>query len=177
LRQILLQIVGIDTFTFLNFGDWDMSNLTETEVRALHEALDDEYRSWSTYDQVIADFGETPPFSNIREAEGRHIEALCNLFVHYKLPVPANSWPGKVPRYTNLQEACQAAVEAEIANSKMYNRLINATQRQDILTVLHNLQEASQQRHLPAFQRCCTGDEGRGNGHRAMHRRGKERQV
>jgi len=154
-----------------------MNNLTETEVQVLHEALDDEYRSWATYDQVIADFGEVPPFSNIREAEVHHIEALCNLFAHYELPVPANPWSGKVARYTNLQEACQAAVEAEIANSKMYDRLLNTTQRQDILTVLYNLQEASQQRHLPAFQRCCTGDGGGGDRHRAMHRRGKGRQV
>lgn len=153
-----------------------MNNLTETEVQALREALDDEYRSWATYDQVIADFGEVPPFSNIREAEGRHIEALCNLFARYELPVPANPWLGKVTRYTNLQEACEAAVEAEIGNSKMYGRLLNTTQRQDILAVLHNLKEASQQRHLPAFQRC-TGGGGRGDGHGTMHRRNRERQV
>jgi hypothetical protein len=46
-----------------------MSNLNETEIHALHEALDDEYRAWATYDQVIADFGEVLPFRNIREAE------------------------------------------------------------------------------------------------------------
>ncbi len=46
-----------------------MNNLTATEIRALNEALDDEYRSLATYDQVLADFGEVRPFSNIREAE------------------------------------------------------------------------------------------------------------
>lgn len=35
-----------------------MDTLSVAEVRALNEALDDEYRSWATYDQVIADFGE-----------------------------------------------------------------------------------------------------------------------
>ncbi|MBI2226155.1 MAG: hypothetical protein HYU44_14665 [Betaproteobacteria bacterium] len=35
-----------------------MSTLAQAEIRALNEALDDEYRSWATYDQVIADFGE-----------------------------------------------------------------------------------------------------------------------
>jgi hypothetical protein len=29
-----------------------MNTLTETEIRALNEALDDEYRAWATYDQV-----------------------------------------------------------------------------------------------------------------------------
>ena len=39
-----------------------MSKLTEAEIRVLNEALDDEYRSWATYDQVISDFGDMPPF-------------------------------------------------------------------------------------------------------------------
>lgn len=131
-----------------------MSNLNQIEVNALLEALDDEYHSWATYDQVIADFGESPPFSNIREAEGRHIQALLRLFENYGLAIPENPWPGKVTRYASRQEACEAAVAAEIANGEMYERLLEATQRPDMLTVLRNLQEASQQRHLSAFQRC-----------------------
>lgn len=35
-----------------------MEQLTEAEIKALHTALDDEYLSWTTYDQVIRDFGE-----------------------------------------------------------------------------------------------------------------------
>lgn len=147
-----------------------MSLLTETEIRALNEALDDEYHAWSTYDQVIADFGEVSPFSNIREAESRHIEALYMLFARYGLPVPENPWPGKVERYASLQAACEAGVAAEIANGAMYERLLGATQRPDILTVLRNLQEASQQRHLAAFQRCAQGTRG-GNGRGGAGRR------
>ena len=134
-----------------------MSNLNKAEIHALHEALDDEYRAWATYDQVIADFGKVPPFINIRESEGRHIEAICALFAHYGLAVPANPWAGKVPHYESLQQACAAGVAAEVANAKMYDRLLAATQRPDILTVLRNLQQASQQRHLAAFQRCAQG--------------------
>ena len=128
--------------------------LTETEIRALNEALDDEYLAWATYDQVIADFGEVRPFNNIREAEARHIEALCALFARYGLPVPENPWPGKVARYASLQAACEAGVAAEIDNGALYERLLASTQRPDILRVFRNLQEASQERHLRAFQRC-----------------------
>ena len=134
-----------------------MNPLAEAEIHALNEALDDEYLAWATYDQVIADFGEMPPFSNIREAEARHIEALCTLFARYGMVVPENPWPGKVARYASLQAACEAGVAAEIANGEMYERLLGITQRPDILTVLRNLQEASQQRHLAAFQRCAQG--------------------
>jgi hypothetical protein len=131
-----------------------MGLLTDSEVLVLTEALDDEYQAWSTYDQVIADFGEVRPFINIREAEARHIQALLGLFERYGLAVPANRWPGRVERYASLQAACEAGVVAEIANGDMYERLLGQTQREDILSVLRNLQEASQQRHLPAFQRC-----------------------
>ncbi len=131
-----------------------MGPLTAPEIAALREALDDEYRAWAIYDQVIADFGELRPFSNIREAEARHMEALRALFERYRLPLPENPWPGKVPRYASLQEACAAGVAAEIENGALYERLLASTQRPDILIVFRNLQEASQQRHLPAFQRC-----------------------
>lgn len=141
-----------------------MNPLTAAEIHALNEALNDEYLAWATYNQVTADFGEAPPFSNIREAEARHIEALCTLFARYGLPVPENPWPGKVARFASRQAACEAGVAAEIANGEMYERLLGATQRPDILTVLRNLQEASQQRHLAAFQRCAQGSAGRGGG-------------
>lgn len=154
-----------------------MSPLTESEIHVLNEALDDEYHARTTYDQVIADFGEVAPFSNIREAEARHIEALRVLFARYGVPVPENSWPGRVERYASLQQACEAGVAAEIANSEMYDRLLGMTQHPDILTVLRNLQEASQQRHLPAFQRCVQGIRGGGGGCGAGRHRGGRGQA
>jgi hypothetical protein len=151
-----------------------MNPLIDAEIQALNEALDDEYLAWATYDQVIADFGEAPPFSNIREAEARHIEALCTLFARYGLPVPENPWLGKVTRFASRQAACEAGVTAEIANGEMYERLLESTQRPDILTVLRSLQEASQERHLPAFQRCAQRSAGGGGGaRRHMHGRGR----
>jgi hypothetical protein len=147
-----------------------MKRLNETEIRALEEALDDEYRAWATYDQVIRDFGEVRPFSNIREAETRHIDALRALFSRYGLDIPENPWPGKVTRYASLQEACQEGVAAEIENGALYDRLLASTRRPDLVTVFRNLREASQENHLPAFRRC--GERGaRGGGGR--RRRGQ----
>jgi hypothetical protein len=156
-----------------------MGLLTASETDALRAALDDEYRAWTTYDQVIADFGEAPPFSNIRAAEARHIEALCSLYARYGLPVPENPWPGKVARYANLQEARAAGVAAEIENGALYERLLASTRRPDILIVFRNLQEASQQRHLPAFQRCVErgSESGGGRGGGVRRRRGQRRHA
>jgi len=37
-----------------------MTILNKTENSALHEALDDEHKAWTTYDQVIRDFWPGP---------------------------------------------------------------------------------------------------------------------
>jgi hypothetical protein len=154
-----------------------MTTLAPAEVQALHEALDDEYQAWATYNQVVADFGEVRPFINIRESEARHIATLERLFTTYGLPVPPSTWPGRVPRYASLQEACEAGVAAEVANGAMYERLLAATSRPDILAVFRNLQEASQERHLEAFRRCAQRRGagrgcGEGRGRRNRHRCG-----
>ena len=151
-----------------------MSELSSSEVSALHDALDDEYQAWATYEQVIADFGEVMPFTNIRDAEARHIEALSALFRAHGLAIPENAWPGKVPRFDSVRQACETGIAAEVANAALYERLLAATHRPDILTVFRRLQEASQQRHLPAFRRCAErGGEGGGRGHQRRHRGGR----
>ena len=67
-----------------------MSRLTQAEIGALHEALDDEYKAWTTYDQVIHDFGPERPFIHIVESEARHIEALRTRFERYGVVMPSN---------------------------------------------------------------------------------------
>lgn len=119
-----------------------MTELTEREVAALREALDDEYRALGTYDQVIDDFGPVRPFVNIREAEARHIAALSRLFEKYGLDLPRNGWPGKVPRFASVAEACRAGVAEEIENARLYDRLLADVQRADVKVVLRRLQEA-----------------------------------
>ncbi len=74
-----------------------MTPLSDTESQVLREALDDEYRAWATYDQVIADFGAVQPFVNIREAEARHIDALHGLYRCYGLTIPDNPYPARSP--------------------------------------------------------------------------------
>ncbi len=142
--------------------------LAREEIRALEEALDDEYKAWATYDQVIRDFGPVRPFVNIRDAEARHIGALERLFERFDLPIPANPWPGRVKRYEDLLAACADGVTGEIENAALYDRLLAAVRHEDVRRVLENLQAASQERHLPAFRRCVErgGRPGRGPGGR-----------
>ncbi len=149
-----------------------MNSLTDDDITVLAEALDDEYKAYAIYDQVIKDFGNVRPFGNIREAEGRHINALLALYRKYGLSIPDNTWPEKVPRYKTIADACEAGVAAEIENGAMYERLLQKTEKADIRVVLQNLQEASQERHLPAFQRCAGGGSSNGSGKECGTERG-----
>lgn len=148
----------------------NVGGLSPAEVIALLEALDDEHKAHATYTQVLADFGDVMPFANIVEAEARHIEALTRVMQRYQVPVPANRWAGNAARFTSVTDACAAAVDAEIANAALYDRLIAATERPDIREVFGNLREASQERHLPAFRRCVERADGQGRGRHDRHR-------
>ena len=150
--------------------------MTKDLGSVLVEAINDEYMARAMYSRVIEKFGEVRPFVNIVEAESRHIQALLPLFRKYGIPVPADDWESRVEVPASVLEACKAGVQAEIANADMYERLLDAsTQYRDVQVVLRQLQRASRENHLPAFQRCvergrCNGG-GQGTGRR--HRRGQ----
>ncbi len=123
---------------------------------ALEKAIDDEYKALSVYESVIKKFGSVRPFSMIKGAEEQHIASLKNLFDKYGLQVPANTWKNKITIPATLQESCQVGVDAEIANAALYNNdlLPAVTHYEDITLVFTKLMNASQQKHLQAFERC-----------------------
>lgn len=129
-------------------------DLSESEEEALLMALDDEYKAWSVYEQVIADFGSVRPFTSIQRAEENHIAALVTLFDRYGLDVPENPWLGNVRTFDTLAEACAAGVQAEIDNAALYDELFSMVDNADIIRVFTSLQQASETKHLPAFERC-----------------------
>ena len=145
--------------------DGSLGELDEEEVEALLMALDDEYKAWSVYDQVIADFGDVRPFTQIMRAEENHIAALVTLFDRYDLDVPENEWPGNVPTFDSLAAACEAGVQAEIDNGALYDELFSMVKADnpDIIQVFTSLQQASETKHLPAFERCAFGGTPRGS--------------
>jgi len=143
--------------------------MSETLKHALIEAINDEYKARATYRHVIEKFGEVRPFINIMEAESRHVKALLPLFNKYQIAVPEDNWYEHTQSPDSLIEACRVGVEGEIENAEMYDRLLDATKKYpDVQQVLMQLQRASAENHLPAFQRCVErgGEPGKGPGHR-----------
>ena len=147
--------------------DFDLANykgeLKREEIEGLLRALNDEYLAAATYEQVNRDFNDPRPFVNIVEAEKRHAERLKALLAAYRVPVPANPWTGKTEKFGSLAEACKAGADGEIVNRRLYDQLFESTAREDILLVYRALQRASNENHLPAFERCGAGG-GRGPG-------------
>ncbi|MGB5306819.1 MAG: DUF2202 domain-containing protein [Gammaproteobacteria bacterium] len=149
--------------------------MTENLGSVLVEAINDEYKARAMYSLVIRKFGEIRPFINIVEAEGRHIQALLPLFDKYGIPIPEDNWESRVKAPASVLEACQAGVQEEIDNADMYERLLESTkQYPDVQVVLKQLQKASRENHLSAFQRCVerVGSGGGGRGMGQQHRRG-----
>ena len=131
-----------------------MDPLTEAEIQALYMALDDEYHALAVYQLVIDTFGEVEPFVEIALSEQNHIAALSNQFAKYDLPLPENPWPGTLEPFESVSAACQAGVDAEIANADLYAQLLSMTDDPALIRVFTNLSTASMQSHLPAFEDC-----------------------
>lgn len=139
-------------------------------IKALSEALDDEYRARATYRAVIEIFGPVRPFVNIVEAEDRHAKALLALFRAFGVEPPKDKWSGRVRAPSTLAQACRMSVEAEIENAAMYDRLISQISDSGARNVMRRLQQASVLRHLPAFQRCLKREAGGGSAQTAASR-------
>ena len=144
---------------------------------ALQAALDDEYHARATYRAVLDAFGEVRPFVNIVESEERHIEALKRQCGKHGIPVPSDKWAGHVSVPESLERACEDAVKAERENAALYEKLIEAAQEHpDVQETFRRLRAASQERHLPAFERAagreegCGGGDGGGRRQRRRHR-------
>lgn len=117
-------------------------------------ALLDEHKSRATYARIMEKFGPVRPFVNIHAAEGRHVEALVRLFKAHGLEVPIDNWPCHVTVPATLSEACQQAALGEKDNLRLYERILAESPEPEVREVFRNLQAASRDRHLPAFERC-----------------------
>lgn len=126
-------------------------------VTLLVEALQEEYKAEMLYRSVLQTFGaETVPFALIADAEARHVEALQTLFARRQMVPPASIWsPGGFAPFASVPLACAAGVTAEREDAAFYAPHLQRTDLpRDVRNVFTNLQRASLENHLPAFERC-----------------------
>jgi len=122
---------------------------------AIAEALEDERRTEAQYARFLREFGEISPFSRTVRAEARHAEFLEELLKSRSLPVPAAEDSARTEAAANLKDACATSVVAEKQNVAIYDRLLAAGPLpDDVKRVFEHNRWASQEHHLPAFERC-----------------------
>jgi hypothetical protein len=102
------------------------TTLSSAARESLVPALDDEYKFYETYLQVIQQFGDVRPFINIVEAEARHIASLVAPFKHYGAIPLDNLWAGKASKFISVSAACAAGIQDEIGNVALYDRCCKA---------------------------------------------------
>lgn len=136
--------------------EYPADELPAEVIEALDAAIDDEYKALSTYLAVIDEFGAVRPFSMIKGAEESHIASLKAVYDKYGLEAPENEYLGNIAPPSTLANSCALGVEAEIANAALYrDQLLPAvTVYPDITAVFNNLMSASENKHLPSFERC-----------------------
>ncbi len=134
----------------------DRNALGPGQQEAIAEALQDEYQGEALYARVLETLGEVGPFSRIVHAEQRHAAFLEDLLEDRDLAVPARRWTeAEVPTYASRQEACAAAVEFEVRNVALYDRLLAQLELpEDVRAVFEHNRMASLEHHQPAFARC-----------------------
>ncbi len=131
-----------------------LTPLSTAEAAGLQQAILEEYGALNLYQSAIAQVGNVYPFSYIVSSEQQHINALIRQANKYGVAVPANPGLAAQPTFATVAQACQAGVNAEIADAALYDTLKPVTTHSDLLQVYNNLQSASLNSHLPAFQTC-----------------------
>jgi hypothetical protein len=108
------------------------------------------------YASVLEDFPGAVPFAVIVESEQRHVEALQQLFTRRQMAPPSSVWTtSSFDPFASIPAACAGGVKAETEDAAFYTPYLQRDDLpQDVRNVMTNLQRASLENHLPAFQAC-----------------------
>lgn len=155
-----LQTLAMLTLSMTTIPAAAASVSPSTLEQSLKAALEDEYHAEAFYAAVIDRFGNVRPFTNIIRSERTHQAMIIDLMKVHGVEVPANEQLGSaailaaVPK--RLPEACAIGVKAEIDNRDLYEeKLLPAVATYpDVVATFERLSAASDDNHLPAFERC-----------------------
>ncbi|MFO0555516.1 MAG: hypothetical protein U0271_44475 [Polyangiaceae bacterium] len=131
--------------------------LGDSVKAGVERALADEWRADDTYTSLAATFGR--PFQRLERAEERHADLLVRLLATHGHGVPSRSAP-VAPAAASAADACALALEAEKENVALYDELLAAGPPDDVRCVYEHLRSLSQERHIPALERCGGGPPG-----------------
>src|SRR6478672_1635765 len=155
-----------------------MLPLSEYDTRALHVALEHEYRSLALHDRIIRDFGPTPLIEDTRDVRTGHIQVLEWLHRRYGVALPKHRRRIRIPQFTDTMHACAAAIEAEKEQLVLYLHLIENAHDPDVQVELRNLERAARNGHLRALEAWARQLCARRHAHAGVHQaRGEESRI
>ncbi len=130
------------------------ATLSEQEAADLALAIQEEYTAMNTYQAILSELGEVGPFSRIARSEQMHVNALIRVAERYGVEVPENAGAIADIEWATFEEACQLGVTFEQLDADLYDELLPNTTNPALIRVYTNLQRASLNNHLPAFEAC-----------------------
>lgn len=120
--------------------------------KMLAYSIQDEYLAYAEYEYILETFSNPKPFSNIINAEKKHIELLTPLFDNYNYQAPANTAKDHLLYSESLEDAFKTGVQVEIENIAMYEAFLKEELPDDIKAVFQEL-KAGSENHLAAFEK------------------------
>lgn len=132
-------------------GSGPDSGPCEAVLEILNEAIASEIMAYFTYLYAANEFGV--PFTRIRDAELRHVEAVQHLYVKRELEAPPLEEPEGVATFETRLLACQAGIAVELEVVALYDELIPLAPNNAVRVFLQ-LQAVSEDNHLEAFLAC-----------------------
>ncbi|HOZ39070.1 MAG TPA: DUF2202 domain-containing protein [Anaerolineaceae bacterium] len=135
-------------------GQTIVTSLSEQEAADLAVAIQEEYTAMNTYQAVVDELGDVQPFSRIARSEQQHVNALIRVAQRFGIEVRENAGEVAEIEWSTLEEACQMGVTFEQMDAALYDELLPNTTNPMLTRVYTNLQRASLEKHLPAFEAC-----------------------
>jgi hypothetical protein len=130
------------------------TSLTDVEIECLVTAIQEEYTAMNTYLAVVEKLGDVSPFVLIARSEQQHVNALIRTAERYGVEAPANAGEVADIEWSTYTEACELGVTFEKLDAALYDELLQNTSNSALARVYTNLQSASLNKHLPAFESC-----------------------
>ena len=131
-----------------------VTTLSEQEAAGLAAAIQEEYTAMNTYQAVINTLGDVQPFVRIARSEQQHVNALIRVAQRFGVDVPENAGEVAEIEWSTLTEACQMGVIFEQVDAALYDELLLNITNPMLIRVYTNLQRASLEKHLLAFEAC-----------------------
>ncbi len=115
-------------------------------------AVQDEYLAHGEYLAIIDKFGSQKPYTNIISAEETHLAYLKEVYLSYDLDFPTDESAEHIVIPTDLLEAAETGVQAEIDNIAMYELFMTYDLPENVFEVFSALKSGSDS-HLISFQK------------------------